>query len=92
VARQDHDSDKLKEAWRQRTQERRAVFAAFNAAHALPYDLGSEFRNAASSGSEKRKKEDSGGMEALLDEIDRKYGDAEHDSAETHDHDDDYEY
>lgn len=92
VARQDHDGDKLKEAWRQRTQERRAVFAAFNAAHALPYDLGSEFRNAASSGSEKRKKEDSGGMEALLDEIDRKYGDAEHDSAEAPDHDDDYEY
>lgn len=92
VARQDHEAQMLKEAWRQRTQERRAAFAAFGAAHALPYELGSEFNKAASTNAEKQKKDDSGGMEALLEAIDRKYGDAERDSTDTYDHDDDYDY
>lgn len=89
VVSQQDENAALRDAWAQRTRERQAAFTAFEAGQALPYDLSVAFEKASGSTAANRRQDDSGGMDHLLDELERRYRDEG--TSSDHDHEDDYE-
>lgn len=91
VQRQVQENRALKVAWQQRTAERRAAFAAYQAGRSLPYVLGAEFNDASGSDSKKRRQSDDGGLDAMLERLDRERDQYDFGNDNEPDHDDDYE-